>query len=295
MPRDPKQFTQRRIQLVVGAALAGILYLQFALTEENEVVLSPRSPIVMAATVAQDPFEKLIRTDPLEALIRSRDRHASQVQDYKCTMVKQEMLPSGMSEEQEIDVLFRQQPYSVVLTWRRNPGLAERVVYVKDRWIDEDAEEADERDLAVCQPGPVARLLIKSIKQPIHGKLAQKASRRFVDEFGFTRALDLLIKYCEIARESGDLKLAYCGETRFDGRPVWVVRRTLPYTGPDGAYPDRTAEVFIDKEYRVPVAVYCYSDDAKEPRNLLGKYEYRNIRMQVGLSESDFDPKTYGM
>mgnify|MGYP007059381415 FL=1 len=64
MPRDPKQFTQRRIQLVVGAVLAGILYLQFALTEENEVILGPRSPIVMAATVTQDPFERLIRTDP---------------------------------------------------------------------------------------------------------------------------------------------------------------------------------------------------------------------------------------
>ena len=210
-------------------------------------------------------------------------------------MVKQEMLPSGMSEEQEIDVLFRQKPYSVVLTWRRNPGLAERVIYVKDRWIDDDADTADERQLAVCQPGPVARLLVKSIKQPIHGKLAKKSSRRYVDEFGFSRALDLLIKYCEIARESGDLKLDYCGETRFDGRPVWVVRRTLPYTGVTGLYPDRIAEVFIDKEYRVPVAVYCYSDDAKEPHNLLGKYEYRNIRMQAGLSEADFDPQTYGM
>lgn len=295
MPSDPKQFTQRRIQLVVGVALAGILYLQFALTEENEVILGPRSPIVMAATVTQDPFEKLIRTDPLEALIQSRERHATQVRDYTCTMVKQEMLPSGMSEEQEIDVLFRQQPYSVVLTWRRNPGLAERVIYVKDRWIDEDADSDDERQLAVCQPGAVARLLVKSIKQPIHGKLAQKSSRRYVDEFGFARALDLLIKYCEIARESGDLKLEYCGETRFDGRPVWVVRRTLPYTGIGGLYPDRIAEVFIDKEYRVPVAVYCYADDAKEKHNLLGKYEYRNIRMQAGLSETDFDPKTYGM
>lgn len=295
MPRDPKQFTQRRIQLVVGAALAGILYLQFSLTEENEVVVGPRSPIVMAATITQDPFDTLIRTRPLEALIRSRQEHAKQVPDYKCTMVKQELLPSGMSEEQEIDVLFRQEPYSVVLTWRRNPGLAERVVYVKDRWIDEDADSPEERDLAVCQPGPIARLLVKSLKQPIHGKLAKKSSRRFVDEFGFTRALDLLIKYCEIAHESGDLKLVFCGETRFDGRPVWVIRRTLPYTGPDGLYPDRTAEVFIDKEYRVPVAVYCYSDDAKETHNLLGKYEYRNIRMRAGLSEADFDPKTYGM
>lgn len=295
MPRDPKNLPHRRIQLFIGAILVCLLYVQFALTDENEVVLAPRTPIVMAATVAHDPFEKLIQADPLAALKQARERHIAQVKDYRCTLVKQEMLPSGMSEEQEIDVLFRQEPYSVVLHWQRNPGLAERVIYVKDRWIDEDADSPEEREQAVCQPGAIARLLVKSIKQPIHGKLARKSSRRYVDEFGFTKALFLLIKYCDIARAKGELKLEYCGETRFDGRPVWVVRRTLPYTGEGGIYPDRIAEIFIDKEYRVPVAVYCFSQDSKEPQHLLGKYEYRNIQLGVGLSEADFDPATYGM
>ncbi len=52
---------------------------------------------------------------------------------------------------------------------------------------------------------------------------------------------------------------------------------------------------FIDKEYRVPVAVYCYSDDARKPDKLLGKYEYRDIRFNVGLTDAVFDPDTYGM
>ncbi len=294
MPNDPKQFTQRRIQLVVGMVLAGFLYLQFALSDENEVVLHPRTPIVMAAMVAQDPFEKLIRHDPLQALKEARERHARQVREYRCTLVKQELLPSGMSEEQEIDVLHRIEPYSVVFHWRRNPGLAERVIYVKDRWVDADASP-EERDLALCQPGAVARLLLKSIKQPIHGKLAKKTSRRFIDEFGFNKALSLLIRFCDIAESKGELQLDYCGESRFDGRPVWVIRRTLPYSGEGGFYPDRIAEVFIDKEYRVPVAVYCYADDSREPRSLLAKYEYRNIRFDANLSDDDFDPATYGM
>lgn len=280
---------------MVGAALTVILYVQFALSGENEVVLRPSSPVVMAATVARDPFEKTVRTDPLNALIYARERHIAQVKDYRCTLVKQEMLPSGMSEEQEIEVLFRHEPYSVVFHWTRNPGLAERVIYVKDKWINADADTPEERDLAVCQPGPVARILVKSIKQPIHGKMARKSSRRYLDEFGFTTALNLLIKYCEIARERGELSLEFRGESRFDGRPVWVVRRVLPYTGPDGLYPDRVAEVFIDQEYRVPVAVYCYSSDNMTSHSLLGKYEYRNIRLGAGLSDSDFDPATYGM
>ena len=43
------------------------------------------------------------------------------------------------------------------------------------------------------------------------------------------------------------------------------------------------------------MAVYCYSDDAKQPCNLLGKYEYRSIRMRAGLTDKDFEPSTYGM
>jgi hypothetical protein len=296
MPRLTKQLTQRKIRLLVGLALAGILYVQFELAGENEVVWRPGSPTVVAAErETAEPFERRIRRDPLSALIEARELHRQNVKDYQCTLVKQEALPSGMSEEQEIDVKFRQEPYSVLFHWRRNPGLADRVLYVKDRWIDADADDSDDRDLAVCQPGPVARLLIKSIKQPIHGKLAKRTSRRFVDEFGFTRALDLLIKYCERAKKEGVLKLEFCGESRFDGRPVWVIRRHLPYTGEGGVYPDMLAEIFIDKEYRIPVAVYCFSTDFKDSKHLLGKYEYRDIKLHAGLTEADFDPATYGM
>lgn len=296
MPKDRKQFTLRRVQLVVGLVLAGILYLQYELGTENEVILSANSPIVLASErYLGDPFERQIRTNPLAALKAARKNHVENVADYRCTLVKQEMLPSGMSEEQEIDVLFRQSPYSVNLHWRRNPGLAERVIYVKDRWIDPDADSPEERELAVCQPGPVARMLVKSLKQPIHGSMARRSSRRYVDEFGFTRALDLLIRYCDMAEREGVLDLTFCGETHFDGRPVWVVRRRLPYTDENGRFPDRLAEIYIDKDLRVPVAVYCFSHDDKKPEHLLGKYEYRNIRFDAGLTEKHFDPATYGM
>jgi hypothetical protein len=296
MPISPKQSRFRKLKFFFGLCLAAMLYAQLQFRGDNEVVLSPVSPIVLAAeTVAADPFEKLIRTDPLAALMEARSHHVRDVRDYQCVMIKQEILPSGMSEEQEIDVKFRAQPYSVMMHWLRNPGLAERVIYVKDRWIDEDADQPELRQLAVAQPGKVAQMFLKSIKQPIHGTMAKKASRRYLDDFGFARTLDMLVRYCEIARDKGELKLEFRGESHFDGRPVWVVRRTLPYTGETGIYPDRIAEIYIDKELRVPVAVYCYSGDDRTPQQLLGKYEYRNVRFQAGLTEQDFDPLTYGM
>jgi len=251
--------------------------------------------VLAAEAVNGDPFETLIRHDPLAAMIESRAQHIRQVLDYECVMVKQELLPAGMSKEQEIRVKYRSEPYSVYMEWQRNPGLAARVLYVKGRWTDPTTGNPEERELAVAQPGIIARIFVKSVKQPIHGQLARKSSRRSLDEFGFQRTLDRLIKICELGRSRGELALEFCGESRFDDRPVWVIRRRLPYTGEGGTYPDRTAEILVDKAYRVPVAVYCYSDDDRQPKNLIAKYEYRSIRMRAGLTESDFEPETYGM
>lgn len=296
MPREPRPISRRKLQFFFGLALAGIFYLQYQLSDDAAVVIAPRAPVVLAAeTVNIDPFDKLIRRDPLAALLEARAQHLREVSDYECVMVKQEHLPSGMSDEQEIRVKFRQEPYSVFMDWLRNPGLANRALYVKGRWTDPKAKDPEERELAVAQPGKIAQLFVKSVKQPIRGRLARRSSRRSLDDFGFQRTLDLLIKYCQMAKEHGELSLEFCGESRFDGRPVWVIRRRLPYTGEDGIYPDRTAEILIDKQYRVPVAIYCYSDDEKQPQNLLGKYEYRSIHMRAGLTDKDFEPATYGM
>lgn len=295
MPPNPQEKAHRRIQLIFGLVLGVLLYVELSRHDSTPVV-SPRSAAVLAVPrIADDPFAKLIRDDPLSALIESRARHIREVKDYRLTMVKQEMLPSGMSSEQEMNVKFRQEPFSVVMHWVRNAGLANRLIYVEGRWTDSDAESVAESKLALCQPGAVVQLFKKSLKIPIHGALAKRTARRSVDEFGFKRTLDLLIKYCQIAQSRDELDLSLAGASYFDGRPVWVVRRRLPYTGDAGIYPDRTAVIFIDKKYRIPVAVYCYSDDKEEPEKLLGKYEYRNIVFNVGLSDADFDPQTYGM
>ncbi len=296
MPPAQRPSKHRRIKFVFGLALAGILYIEFY--DRDYAPVAPRhAAIVLAAPqVAVDPFEKLLREKPLAALIEARERHVGEVRDYRLTFIKQELLPSGrMSAEQEIEVKYRQEPYSVVMHWVRNGGMASRVIYVKGRWIDPKATNAAERELMMCQPGELGRRFIKSLKLPARGSLAKDSARRSIDEFGFMRTLDLLIKYCKIAESRDELTLEYRGETRFNGRPMWVIQRNLPYTGDSGPYPDRTAEIFIDQEYRVPVAVYCYSDEAKEASNLLGKYEFRNIHFNVGLTGADFDPATYGM
>lgn len=285
-----------RPRLFVGVLLIAIFCVQYQLSLGSDARVHWQPPIVRPAEPMEgDPFDALMRRDPLAALIEARAQHLRDVVDYKCVMVKQELLPDGMSQEQEIKVKFRQAPYSIYMEWVRNPGMATRVIYVKGRWTDSAAQSPDERELAIAQPGIIARVFVKSVRQPIHGRLAKKSSRRCIDEFGFEKTLDQLITICEAAKSRGELSLEFCGESRFEDRPVWVIRRQLPYTGEGGMYPDCMAEILVDKVYRVPVAVYCYTDADRQPNHLIARYEYRSVRMRVGLTEKHFDPSTYGM
>lgn len=290
------RITRLRPNVLIGSMLIAVFCVQYRMSSGPETPVVMRESVVMAEEpVHADPFETVLRRDPLAGMIEARAQHLRSVIDYECVMSKQELLPSGMSEEQEIKVKFRHTPYSVYMEWQRNPDLASRVIYVKGRWTNTNAAAPDEREQAIAQPGVIARIFVKSVKQPIHGRLARKSSRRFIDEFGFEKTLDRLIKVSEAAKLRGDLTLDYLGKSQFNGRLVWVIRRHLPYSGEGGLYPDRTAEILIDQTLRLPVAVYCYSDVDQKPHHLIAKYEYRGIRMQVGLTEKDFDPSTYGM
>jgi hypothetical protein len=296
MSRHLQPKTHRRLRILCGLLLAGILYAEFAVDSDHAPIINRGKEFVFADNkVVETTFEDLVRTDPLTALMTARDRLVRESKDYSCLFVKQERIGSSMTAEQEIEVNFRPEPFSVMMHWVKNEGLADRVIYVKDRWVDETEKNPDLREQAVCKPGKGLALFIKSVKQPIHGSIAKKSSRRMIDEFGFRRAMDLLIKFCEIAKAKDELTIEFRGETTFDGRPVWMIRRRLPYSGEAGLYPDRIAEVYLDQEYHIPVAVYCYSDADAKPEHLLGKYEYRNIKFSIGLTDREFDPATYGM
>jgi hypothetical protein len=290
--------TPRRLRAVAAATLAITFLFQLRAASPVAENMIPALPLVYAsespAAAWDSPsFDSIIHRDPLEALRLAHQDHQRAVREYTCTFVKQELLPSGLSPEQVIAVKFRARPYSVMMHWLRNADKADRVIYVQDRWVDADADDPAERDLAVCQPGPIARLLVKSLKMPIRGSLARMTSRRCIDEFGFDRSMELLIRYSEIARQRGELSLTYQGESEFGGRPTYVIERRLPYDGPGGIYPDRVAVIHLDRERRIPLCVRCFADD--ERSHLLGRYEYRDVDLSADLPDDAFDPAAYGM
>ncbi len=256
---------------------------------QAHIAVTEQLPEATLAAATSNNFESLANADPLAFLYHCRENYDRNIRDYSCTFVKQELVRGKMTAEQETVVKCRQNPFSVNMRWIRNAADAAHVTYIESRWKDKQGQEQ-----AWCEPaGSIARLFVKKILQPIHGKRAEKASRRTIDQFGFRNTLDLIIHYSEKAADEGVLDLRFVNRGSVDGRPTYVFERRLPYTGQEEPYPDRLLVFHIDQEWLLPTACYSYADDGRE--TLLGKYLLTGADFNLGLTDSDFGPDTLGL
>lgn len=242
-------------------------------------------PTAALATASWSDTDRLAHDRPLNFFKYCLEHYRQNVKDYKVTFIKQEMVREKLTAEQVTEVRFRESPYSVDMTWTRNPGRAARVLYVKGLRTDKDGDE-----LALVKPSGFFGGLGVKVWSEIHGRDAKREARRTIDQFGFKNSLELIIEYCEKAQAEGALKLQYVGDGSIDGRPTYVFERRLPYTGEEGPYPDRYLIIHIDKQWLAPTGCFAYADD--EGERLLGRYVLTDAQFNVGYTPSDFDPNT---
>ncbi len=232
-------------------------------------------------------IDRLVCENPLAYLHLARQAYQNQIIDYTCRFSRQEFLDNRLADEQVAEVKFREHPFSVYMHVTQNPAEARRVLYVRE------SRTANGQEQAIIQPeGCLARLFVRSVTRPIDGQEARNASRRSISEFGFAKALDLIIQYTEESRTQDLLDLKFVGTGKMDNRPTFVFERRLPKKEND-FWPDALLIFHMDQEWNLPVACYSYADSAGT--QLLGKYLYTDVNLNVGLSATDFDPLSYGL
>jgi len=235
----------------------------------------------------QPRLEQLADNDPVGFFEMLLDRYDRSVRDYICVFTKQELVCGRMTAKQVMKAHFREDPFSVRLEWIENRDKAARVLYVEDAWVQKG------RQMAVVEPGPIARIFVPYVMRPIHGEDAKKASRRTIDQFGFRNSLQLILKYCRLARAQGILDFTYEGTRVVDGRDTLLFERRLPYTGEEGPWPDGVLEVYVDKQLLVPTLCLAYADQAKD--ELLGHYQYTDIEINANLDRAVFTKEGMGV
>lgn len=269
-----RAMVNRNAEMVASPPVAPRAEQAFA-SPAAEVQVSARS---VEARAAQDPVAFF------ESLLDGYDRG---VRDYTCTFSKQERLGDALGPMQVVEVMFRERPLSVRFRWIKNQDKCARVLYVAKQWVK------DGNELAVVEPGAIARLVVPYVMRPIHGDDAKRSSRRTIDQFGFRNTLALTLKYAKLAREQGVGDFHYRGTSEVDGRETLLFERHLPFTGDENAWPDRVLVVHIDKECLLPVLCQSYADDAKCV--LLGHYQMSDAKFNLNLPDSAFTKEGMGL
>lgn len=258
---------------------------------EGEAIASVVPP--PAPDTSLTPEQKLqrhLQADPADALKALLANYEREIRDYRCTFIKKERVNGTLCDEQVMEAKFKEDPFSVYLNWTELGGsLAQKAIYVDGKWTGDDGEK-----MAQVNPAGIIGVLAKRVKQDIHGASAERASRKFIDDFGLANSLRMIIHYDDKAYQRGELSLRYVGEGEIAGRPTFVIERHLPYTGENGEYPEAYLIVHIDQAYGLPAAAMGYSSDKPSDDTLLGSYLWTNVELNVGLTDADFAPEANG-
>jgi hypothetical protein len=230
-----------------------------------------------------EQMERLARERPVEFVEECLRRYRRDVHAYALTMTKEERIDGQLQPPEEMEVAFREQPYSVWLRWTKGARRAERALFVEGQHDDKLLVRPTTKWYWVARAaGRLDKDGVATID--VDGDDARQSGRFTIREFGMHLGLARLFADWKAARDRNALWVEYLGEQvvqETGGRTCYVLRRTR------FAHPERdgvTEQIlYIDKENWLQVGSV-----AKGERGLIGAYYYRNIRINP-----EFDPDPF--
>ncbi len=267
--------------LVVSVLLALILNLAVAQppeTEESGIKSKFITPIVEffkadKSMISDSDFLDFAANDYGKLLQTMKDNYDSGIVDYTGTFTKQERVKNKLLKAQIIDFKFRNKPFSIFMEWKKNPGKADRMLYVKGQ---------NNNKMVVHPRGLLG--WIKSVERNPKGKDVLKTSLRTCDKFGIRNLLDRVTGLYEGNMNDKGFTAKYIGAEEIDKRPCIVLETVMPN---NKISPTRRLILVVDINYRLPVSIT--SLDGKG--NLISKYSYTDLNFNTGLKGKDFTKK----
>ncbi len=278
----------RRFLTIIAVGLLGVFGLSalgmYGLTRGYfesvpEHPAEPEPPVLDTAAQlpAAEQMESLARVDPIAFLRACLLRYRKEVQGYSATLQKQERLNGKLGPWELLSVDFREQPFSVLLSWKSSPaGMADRALYV----VGENGGKALAR-------GKILHLVHH--RDPYSAD-ATNASRVALPEFGMAKGTERTLAAWEHANSRGSLKVEYLGirpVQEAGGVPCYVLRRTCDPPEEDGIV---TTEMSFDTAHwlqvgnvltglgQQPIAAYFFRDLVLNPPFATDHFEPRAVR-----------------
>jgi hypothetical protein len=219
-------------------------------------------------------MERLAKNDPIAFLKECIRRYDREVTGYTATLRKQERIDGRLERSEEIEVAFRETPFSVLMRWKEGARRAAAALYVK----------GENRNQLLIRPAGVLSVAGIVPRAP-NGSDAKKGGRYPLTEFGIKIGMQRTLASWERAAKANALHIEYLGVQRIKeagDRPCWVLRRTR-YARPEE---DGIAQltVYIDKDSWLQAGNILKGEE----NNLIGEYFFRDIKINPDFPSDAF-------
>jgi hypothetical protein len=208
--------------------------------------------------------------------------------DYTCHLQKRERIDGRLGETESLFVKVRHErradgrgavPFSVYIKFLGPERVRGReVLYVHG---------ANDGKLIVRNGGPKFAYITTAVLP--NSSVAMQESRYPLTEIGVKNLTRRLIENGETERKSQKCRVKTLAGAKINDRPCTLIY--VAHTDRQGPLPYQYAHIFVDDALQLPVRYAAYDWPEKEggPPRLLEEYTYTNVRLNVGLTDWDFD------
>ena len=197
------------------------------------------------------------------------------IEDYTCTLTKRERINGRLLNYEQCQIKVRHQPFSAYMRYDYPSTVAGREIL----YIGGDS-------MLVKRGGK--RLQNATVNVGINSPLALENSRYPITNLGFKYVISELISVGNIELKYPQNEIQVIESTaKIEGRACLLIQITHLVKRREYEY--YIARIYIDKELNLPIRheVYDWSDN--ENTVLIGEYTYTNLKLNVGLTNVDFN------
>jgi len=261
--------------------IAGILILSLAMPlfgqTENPTAASPNTPYQK-----QEPQAGEHPLIPVLKWAKAGRPKIAELKDYTALLIKQETVNGEKQAAQAMELKVRHEPFSVYLKFRYPQDVAgQQVIYIKGQNNDN-----------MLAHGIGLQRRLGTLPLDPNGLIAMRGNKYPITEIGLLNLVDKLVEVGEKDVKFGECTVNYYeGIKTTEGRECTMIEVIHPV--PRKNFLFYVARILVDNEYNVPIRYESYEwpteKDSELP--LIEAYDYQKLRLNVGLTDEDFDIK----
>ena len=212
------------------------------------------------------------------------------IDDYTCLLVKRERVSGTLGDYEFMQTKIRHRrvrdgktvPFSVYMQFVKPASVKGReVMYI---------EGANSDKMIAHEGGPTGGLL-PTVWLKTNGIIAMRGNRYPITDVGMENLVLKLIERGELDRRRGTnrCEVVFQNNAKVNGRVCTMMQFKNSQAAPNLDF--HLAQVFVDDELQLPIryVAYGFPTKAGEELPVIEEYTYLNLKLNVGLTDADFD------